>query len=101
MWNDLSWINIKYTIGSDDEKRDLKKGYLGGQGDMEFIINTVPFSSVHEEDRLREVLNKIIEEENLPKYEAFMNEPPSKKRKRLQKVSNNFNNHIIFNISST
>lgn len=53
---------------------------------MEFIINMVPFSSVHEEDRLREVLEKIIEDEDLPRYEAFTNEPPSKKRKRLAKV---------------
>lgn len=55
---------------------------------MEFIINMVPFSSVHEEDRLREVLEKIIDDEDLPRYEAFTNEPPSKKRKRLAKVNN-------------
>lgn len=62
---------------------------------MEFIINTVPFSSVHEEDRLREMLNKIIEEEDLPRYEAFTNEPPTKKRKRLQKVSSNYKSHFV------
>lgn len=62
---------------------------------MEFIINTVPFSSVHEEDRLREMLNKIIEEEDLPRYEAFTNEPPTKKRKRLQKVSSNYNSTFV------
>ncbi|XP_050433441.1 dnaJ homolog subfamily C member 9-like [Adelges cooleyi] len=72
--------------GSDDEKRDLKKGYLAGKGDMSFIINMVPFSSVHEEDRLREILDKIIEEENLPKYEAYTNEPPAKKKRRLAKA---------------
>lgn len=54
---------------------------------MDFIINMVPFSSVHEEDRLREILEKIIEEEDLPRFEAFTNEPPSKKKKRLAKVS--------------
>jgi len=54
---------------------------------MEFIINMVPFSSVYEEDRLREILEKIIEEEDLPKFKAFSDEPPSKKRKRLAKVS--------------
>lgn len=53
---------------------------------MELIINMVPFSSVNEEDRLREILEKIIEEEDLPQYEAFTNEPPSKKKKRLAKV---------------
>lgn len=53
---------------------------------MEFIINMVPFSSVYEEDRLREVLEKIIEDEDLPRYKAFINEPPAKKRKRLEKV---------------
>ncbi|VVC28994.1 DnaJ domain,DnaJ domain, conserved site [Cinara cedri] len=83
--DDIKEYELKYK-GSDDEKRDLKKGYLGGQGDMDFIINTVPFSSVYEEDRLREVLEKIIEEEDLPRYKAFMNEPPTKKRKRLQKA---------------
>lgn len=54
---------------------------------MEFIINMVPFSSVHEEDRLRGILEKIIEEEDLPRFKAFTNEPPSKKKKRLAKVS--------------
>lgn len=78
---------IQFVLGSDDEKRDLKKGYLAGKGDMEFIINMVPFSSVYEEDRLREILGKIIEEEDLPRFKAFSNEPPSKKRKRLAKVS--------------
>jgi len=76
-----------FIIGSDDEKRDLKKGYLAGKGDMEFIINMVPFSSVYEEDRLREILDKIIKDEDLPIYDAFTNEAPSKKRKRLEKVS--------------
>jgi len=76
-----------FIIGSDEEKRDLKKGYIAGKGDMEFIINMVPFSSVYEEDRLREILDKIIKEENLPIYEAFTNEAPSKKKRRLEKVS--------------
>lgn len=79
-------INL-FVLGSDDEIRDLKKGYLAGKGDMESIINMVPFSSVYEEDRLRAILEKIIEEEDLPRYEAFTNEPPSKKKKRLAKVS--------------
>jgi hypothetical protein len=47
----------------------------------------VPFSSVYEEDRIREALEKIIEEEDLPRYEEFTNELPSKKKKRLAKVS--------------
>lgn len=76
-----------FITGSDDEIRDIKKGYLAGKGDMDFIMNMVPFSSVYEEGRLREILEKIIKEEDLPVYEAFTNEPPSKKRKRLQKVS--------------
>jgi len=47
----------------------------------------VPFSSVYEEDRLREILEKIIEDEDLPRFKAFSDEQPSKKRKRLAKVS--------------
>lgn len=75
------------VLGSDDEKRDLKKGYIAGKGNMDFIINMVPFSSVYEEDRLREILEKIIKEEDLPRYEEFTNENPLKKKKRLAKVS--------------
>jgi len=45
----------------------------------------VPFSSVYEEDRLREVLGKIIEEEELPRFNAFSNEPSSKKKKNISK----------------
>lgn len=62
---------------------------------MEFIINMVPFSSVYEEDRLRGILEKIIEEEDLPKFEEFTNEPPSKKKKRLAKV-NIYNTYLLF-----
>lgn len=65
----------------------MKKAYLAGKGEIDVIINMVPFSSVHEEDRLREILAKIIEEEDLPKYDEFFNENPSKKKKRLAKVS--------------
>jgi len=83
--NDIREYELKYK-GSDDEKRDLEKAYLAGFGDMEFIINMVPFSSVYEENRLREILEKIIEEKNLPKYKEFTNEPPSKKQKRLKKA---------------
>ncbi|KAL4119601.1 hypothetical protein QTP88_012400 [Uroleucon formosanum] len=83
--NEIRDYEFKYK-GSDDEKRDLKKGYLAGKRDMEFIINMVPFSSVYKEDCLREVLGKIIEED-LPRFKVFSNEPPSKKRKILAKVS--------------
>ncbi|XP_029340954.1 J domain-containing protein CG6693-like, partial [Acyrthosiphon pisum] len=46
--NEIRDYELKYK-GSDDEKRNLKKGYLAEKGDMEFIINMVPFSSVYEE----------------------------------------------------
>lgn len=49
---------------------------------MEFIINMVPFSSVYDEDRLRDVLGKIIEKEDLPRFKAFSNEPPPSKKEK-------------------
>lgn len=63
---------------------------------MDFIINMVPFSSVYEEDRLKEILVTIIEAEDLPKYEEFFNENPSKKKKRLAKVSVARNNILYY-----
>lgn len=63
---------------------------------MDFIINMVPFSSVYEEDRLREILAKVIEVEDLPKYEEFFNEIPLNKEKRLAKVSVARNNILNY-----
>jgi len=56
----------------------------------------VPFSSVYEEDRLREILAKVIEVEDLPKYEEFFNEIPLNKKKRLAKVSVARNNILNY-----
>ncbi|KAL4082848.1 hypothetical protein QTP88_029504 [Uroleucon formosanum] len=82
---EVSPVFEEMPLGSDKEYPCevlmMKKDYLAGKGDMQFIINMVPFSPVYEEDRFQEVLGKIIEKEDLQRFKAFSNEPPSKEKK--------------------
>uniref|UniRef100_A0A171AF40 Dnaj homolog subfamily c member 9 n=1 Tax=Triatoma infestans TaxID=30076 RepID=A0A171AF40_TRIIF len=76
--NDIDAYEMKYK-GSETELEDLKDAYEKGQGDMDEILNRVPFTSPDDEPRLREILQKLIDNGELPSYKAFSNENPTKK----------------------
>ncbi|XP_066996762.1 dnaJ homolog subfamily C member 9 [Anabrus simplex] len=71
--------------GSQEEKDDLKRAYLDGKGDMDFILEAVPFSNTEEEGRLRELILKMIKNNEVPEYSAFVNETPRKRERRKRK----------------
>uniref|UniRef100_A0A1B6JJV7 J domain-containing protein n=1 Tax=Homalodisca liturata TaxID=320908 RepID=A0A1B6JJV7_9HEMI len=82
---DIEEYEKKYK-GSDDELRDLKKAYEGGKGDMDKIYERVPFVKLEDEDRIRDILQKLIDANELPVYELFVNEPQMKRDRRMRKL---------------
>ncbi|XP_013108276.2 J domain-containing protein CG6693 [Stomoxys calcitrans] len=77
----------KSYVGSDLEKADIKKAYLNGKGCINYMMNSVPFMKVEDEPRIQEVVRKMIEEEELPEYKAFTQEPEMKRKKRHKKYA--------------
>ncbi|XP_063979467.1 indian hedgehog protein isoform X2 [Diachasmimorpha longicaudata] len=71
--------------GSDIEIKDLKRAYVDSKGDMDYILEAVPFTNCEEEPRLREIIFKLIEAEEVPEYESFRNEPKKKTQRRKRK----------------
>lgn len=43
--------------GSDEEKKDLKRAYLNGKGDMDYIVDHVQFARSEHEERHKEILH--------------------------------------------
>uniref|UniRef100_A0A1B6EZG5 J domain-containing protein n=1 Tax=Cuerna arida TaxID=1464854 RepID=A0A1B6EZG5_9HEMI len=82
---DIEEYEKKYK-GSDDELRDLKKAYEGGKGDMDKIYERVPFVKLEDEERIRNILEKLIDTKELPVYELFLNEPQQKRDRRMRKL---------------
>ncbi|XP_069687583.1 dnaJ homolog subfamily C member 9 [Periplaneta americana] len=81
---DINNYEIKYK-GSEEECEDLKRAYLDGKGDMDFILEAVPFTNTEEEPRLRELIQQFIDEGTVPAYKAFTDESPRKRERRKRK----------------
>lgn len=66
---------------------DLKRAYVDGKGDMDFILEMVPFTNTSEEPRLRSILQGMIDQGEVPEHKAFTHETPQKKERRKRKVT--------------
>lgn len=82
---DISEYEKNYK-NSSVEAMDLKKAYLNGKGDMDFIYETVPFTNCDEEPRLRKIIEGFIADGSVPEYDLFVNEPSKKAARRKRKV---------------
>lgn len=71
--------------GSQEEYNDLKRAYVGHKGDMNRILEHVLFSNPDDEPRLEKIIKKWIEDEEVPAFEKFLNEPASRKDARKRK----------------
>ncbi|XP_034943612.1 dnaJ homolog subfamily C member 9 [Chelonus insularis] len=71
--------------GSETELKDLKRAYIDGKGDMDYIFEAVPFVNYEDESRLREIISKLIEDEEVPAFRAFTHENEKKKLRRKRK----------------
>ncbi|KAK2579384.1 hypothetical protein KPH14_003248 [Odynerus spinipes] len=73
--------------GSETEIKDLKRAYMDGKGDMDYILEVVPFSNCEEEPRYHTIIAKLIEAGEVPEYKTFTEESEKKKLRRKKKVS--------------
>lgn len=72
-------------IGSETEKNDVKRAYLARNGNMDHILETVPFANCDNEPRYIEIVKEMIEKGEVPEYKSFTEEPEKKKEKRKKK----------------
>jgi len=82
---DIAEFEKEYK-GSEEERNDLKAAYLDYEGDMDTIMENVLCATIEDEDRFKEIIEKLISEEDLPKFPAFVNEGKKKKKARKQKA---------------
>ncbi|KAJ3665514.1 hypothetical protein Zmor_001006 [Zophobas morio] len=75
----------KSYIGSETELRDIKKAYVGGKGNMDLILEMVPFSNCDSEPRILEIVRKMIDDGEVEEYPRFFNESKQKKARRRNK----------------
>lgn len=57
-----------------------------GKGDMDYILESVPFTNCDEEPRLHAIIEDLIKRGEVPEYTAFTNENDKKKQRRKRKV---------------
>lgn len=75
----------KEYIGSDTELRDIKRAYVGSRGDMDVILEMVPFSNCDGEPRIIEIVQKMVDDGEVEYYKSFFNESKVKKMRRHKK----------------
>ncbi|XP_012283353.1 J domain-containing protein CG6693 [Orussus abietinus] len=81
---DINTYKSNY-MDSETELKDLKRAYLDSKGDMDYILETVPFTNCEEEPRLHAIIEKMIESGEVPEYKQFTHENDKKKQKRRRK----------------
>lgn len=73
--------------GSEEEKTDLKRIYLEVAGDMDQIFERHLLTCLEDEDRLRSMIDQMIEEKEVPPFDAYTKESKAKRTKRHKKVN--------------
>ncbi len=76
----------KQYKGSDEEVEDLKRLYLQLEGDMDLIMESALCCTYEDEPRIKEILQKAIDAEEMPAYKTFTHESVKKKNSRKRKV---------------
>lgn len=72
-------------IGSEIELRDIKRSYIDGKGNWDYMHDHVPFINCDSEPRIMEIVKGMIEKEEVPEYKCFTEEPQKKKDRRKKK----------------
>lgn len=76
----------KQYKGSEEEVEDLKRLYLEHEGDMDLIMESALCCSFEDEPRVKEILQKAVDAEEVPTYKAFTHESVKKKNNRKRKA---------------
>lgn len=53
--------------GSKAEEVDLIREYVSGKGSLTYLLNTIPFMRVEDEDRIIQILKRLMETGKIPK----------------------------------
>ncbi|CAG9769286.1 unnamed protein product [Ceutorhynchus assimilis] len=89
MFKPISLSDIKKHeqeyIGSETEKRDIKRAYEGSKGKMDDILEMVPFSNCESEPRIIEIVREMVDNGEVEEYERFFNENKTQKLRRKRK----------------
>lgn len=72
-------------LGSDLEKYDIKRAYVGSKGDMDFLYEYVSFASVEHEQRYIDVVQKMVDDGEVEYFHRFFNENKRKQKRRFDK----------------
>lgn len=71
--------------GSEIEERDIKRAYMDSKGNMDYLYEAVPFLNYENEDRIMEIVKRMIDRGEVEEYKSFTNEPKKKKERRKKK----------------
>lgn len=75
----------KTYLGSETELQDVKRAYIYGKGNMDYIIQVVPFSNCASEPRFIEMIRELVNKGEVEEHDCFFNEPTKKKNRRKRK----------------
>lgn len=77
----------KEYLGSELERNDIRKAYLGGKGCINHMLNCVPFMSCENEPRIAVIVKEMIASGEVPEYKIFTEEPKAKRDRRHKKYA--------------
>lgn len=72
--------------GSEEETNDIKSLYQQYEGEMDKIMSSVLCATIDDEPRIRNIIQKMIDADEVPSYKAFISESKKKKDARKKKA---------------
>merc|ERR1712226_1052922 len=85
--NKLKAFEAKYK-NSSEERDDVKKAYTDAKGCMDKIMDSVILARLEDEERFREIIDKLIEDKEVKAYKIYTHEPEKKRKARHEKAEN-------------
>jgi len=82
---DILEFESKYK-GSEEETDDIKQLYERHRGDMDEIMSGVLCATAEDEPRIREIIQKLIDDGTVKSFKAFAAEPKKKREARARKA---------------
>ena len=85
--NHFADIISNITVGSEEELEAIKEAYVRFEGRMEEILSHVMCAEVEDEDRISDIIKKLIKKKEVPEFKVFSKEFKKTKEARKRKVS--------------
>lgn len=83
---DISNFEKQY-IGSEMERKDIKKAYLNGKGCINYMMDHVQFMQCEEEPRIIGIIKELIATGEVPEYKICTEEPKVKRDRRHKRYA--------------